>query len=133
MSAGIRLLLAVLAVSAALAPLPSSAATLIHAGRVIDGVSERVLSERTLVIDGGRIVAISSQMRRTANGASSALFTTTVLPATSAGAIFSAISIIGTFHGMMAPTTPIGSRIVMVSMSGLKGTVSPFNSLPRPA
>ena len=58
MSAGIRLLVAVLAVSAALAPLPSSAATLIHAGRVIDGVSERVLSERTLVIDGGRIVAI---------------------------------------------------------------------------
>jgi hypothetical protein len=37
--------------------------------------------------------------RSTASGASSALFTTTLLPATSAGATFSAISSIGTFQG----------------------------------
>ncbi len=70
--------------------------------------------------------------RRTASGASSADFTTTVLPATSAGAIFSAISIMGAFHGMMTPTTPIGSRWVNDSMSGLNGTVSPLSSEPRP-
>ena len=53
-------------VSTALAAMVGSsayAATLIHAGRVIDGVSERVLSERTLVIDGGRIVAIEPGFR----------------------------------------------------------------------
>jgi len=63
MSRGTRLLVAVLSVSAALASVTSSAATLIHAGRVIDGVSERVLSERTIVVDGGRIVAIESGYR----------------------------------------------------------------------
>lgn len=63
MSRGIRLLVAVLSVSAALASVTSSAATLIHAGRVIDGVSERMLSERTIVVDGGRIVAIESGYR----------------------------------------------------------------------
>ena len=60
------------------------------------------------------------------------IFTTTALPATMAGAIFSAISISGTFQGMMAPTTPIGSIMVIDSMLGLKGTVSPFSSEPRP-
>ena len=50
------------------------------------------------------------QARSTASGASSADFTTTALPATIAGAILSAISNIGTFHGMIAPTTPSGSR-----------------------
>lgn len=36
----------------------AQAATLIHAGRLIDGVSDRAVSERTVVVDGGRIVAI---------------------------------------------------------------------------
>ena len=48
----------------------------------------------------------------TPSGASSAAFSTSVLPAHSAGAILSAPSITGAFHGMMAPTTPIGSRRV---------------------
>jgi imidazolonepropionase-like amidohydrolase len=39
------------------------AATLIHAGRVIDGVSERALVGRTVVVDGGRIVAIEPGYR----------------------------------------------------------------------
>ena len=81
---------------------------------------------------GGSTRFISSQMRSTASGASSADFTTTELPATSAGATFSAISSMGTFQGMMAPTTPSGSRTVTDSTSGSKGTLSPFSSLPRP-
>src|SRR3546814_9368714 len=69
--------------------------------------------------------------RKVAKGASSADFTTTALPAASAGAILNAISIRGAFHGRMAPTTPIGSRWVKVSMVGENGTVSPFNSPAR--
>ena len=81
---------------------------------------------------GGSTRFINSQIRNTASGASSADFTTTVLPATSAGATFSAISSIGTFQGMIAPTTPSGSRTVTDSTFGAKGTVSPFSSPPRP-
>jgi hypothetical protein len=33
---------------------------------------------------------------------------------------------------MMTPTTPIGSRVVMVSISGLNGTDSPFSSEATP-
>jgi imidazolonepropionase-like amidohydrolase len=39
------------------------AATLIHAGRLVDGVSDRALTERTVVVDGGRIVAIEPGYR----------------------------------------------------------------------
>jgi imidazolonepropionase-like amidohydrolase len=46
-------------VAAATAP----AATLIHAGRVIDGVTDKVQRERTVVIDGGRIVALEAGYR----------------------------------------------------------------------
>jgi hypothetical protein len=81
---------------------------------------------------GGSTRFMISQMRSTASGASSALFTTTALPATSAGATFSAISSMGTFQGMMAPTTPSGSRTVTDSTLGAKGTLSPFNSPPSP-
>ena len=48
----------------------------------------------------------------TPSGASSAAFITSTLPAHSAGAILSAPSMTGAFHGMMAPTTPSGSRRV---------------------
>ena len=41
----------------------AQAATLIHAGRVIDGVANQAMTERTIVVDGGRIVAIESGYR----------------------------------------------------------------------
>jgi hypothetical protein len=44
------------------------------------------------------------------NGVISLGFSTTVQPAVSAGASFAAIWCSGKFHGVMAPTTPIGSR-----------------------
>ena len=88
--------------------------------------------ERMLSTPGGSTWFITWQARSTASGASSADFTTTVLPATIAGAILSAISKSGTFQGMMAPTTPSGSRCVMVIEPGLNGTLSPFNSEPSP-
>jgi imidazolonepropionase-like amidohydrolase len=36
----------------------ASAATIIHAGRVIDGVTDKVLIDHTVVVDAGKIVAI---------------------------------------------------------------------------
>ena len=41
----------------------AEAATLIHAGRVIDGLSDKVLVEQTVVVDAGRIVAIEPGYR----------------------------------------------------------------------
>ena len=43
-------------------------------------------------------------------GASGEPLITTVQPAISAGATLNAVIIIGPFHGMIAPTTPTGSR-----------------------
>jgi len=44
------------------------AATLIHAGRVIDGVSAESLTGRTIIVDDGRITAIESGFRKPASG-----------------------------------------------------------------
>jgi hypothetical protein len=44
-------------------------------------------------------------------GATSDGFNTTVQPAPMAGATFSVIWFSGKFHGVMQPTTPIGSRM----------------------
>jgi hypothetical protein len=51
-------------------------------------------------------------MRIAHSGVSSAGFSTTVLPHTSAGAIFQIGIATGKFHGVIAPTTPSGWRIV---------------------
>jgi len=55
---------------------------------------------------------ISSARRSAVSGVSSAGFSTTVQPQASAGASFHAAIRIGKFHGMIWPTTPIGSRLV---------------------
>jgi imidazolonepropionase-like amidohydrolase len=44
------------------------AATLIHAGRVIDAVGDKVLMERTIVVDGGKITGIERGYRAAATG-----------------------------------------------------------------
>lgn len=44
------------------------AATLIHAGRVIDGVSERIQRERTIVVEGNRITAVEAGYRAPREG-----------------------------------------------------------------
>jgi imidazolonepropionase-like amidohydrolase len=46
----------------------ASAATLIHAGRVIDGVSDSVKTNQTVVVDAGKIVAIEAGFRSPAAG-----------------------------------------------------------------
>nr|WP_255206051.1 hypothetical protein [Actinomadura sp. BRA 177] len=56
--------------------------------------------------------ASSSPIRRAVSGVCSAGLRTTVLPVASAGASFHAAIRIGTFHGMICPATPTGSRVV---------------------
>jgi len=51
-----------------LAASAAPAATLIHAGRLIDGVSDTVKTNQTVVVDGGRITAIESGFRAPAAG-----------------------------------------------------------------
>jgi imidazolonepropionase-like amidohydrolase len=46
----------------------AQAATLIHAGRVIDGVSDTVRTQQTIVVDAGKIVAIEPKFRAPAAG-----------------------------------------------------------------
>src|SRR6478672_5320515 len=58
---------------------------------------------------------------------------TTVLPHASAGAIFQTASISGKFHGVIAPTTPIGSRSVYVNAFSATGIVSPVTLPDQPA
>jgi imidazolonepropionase-like amidohydrolase len=59
-----RLVCAALMFGASVAP----AATLIHAGRVIDGVSDTVKTNQTVVVDAGKITAIENGFRAPAAG-----------------------------------------------------------------
>ncbi len=59
---------------------------------------------------------------------------TTVLPATSAGAIFQDGIAIGKFHGVITPTTPIGIRTLMLNLfCSSDGVVWPYSRRPSPA
>ena len=61
-------------------------------------------------------------------------FSTTVLPQTSAGMSFHDGIAIGKFHGVIAPTTPIGWRMLMFHLSGSSdGVVWPKRRRPSPA
>ena len=50
--------LSISALTAALLTLPVSAATYIHAGKLITGVDDDVLTEQTIILDGNKIVMI---------------------------------------------------------------------------
>ncbi len=67
MSAAKRWTAAIAVIGAALM-LPAGAATLIHAGRVIDGLTDNVAEGRTIVVDAGRITAIEPGFRAPAVG-----------------------------------------------------------------
>ena len=59
----------------------------------------------------------SSARRIAVSGDFSDGLSTSELPAASAGPIFQAAMISGKFHGTIAPTTPIGSRVISASAS----------------
>jgi len=76
-------------------------------------------------------LAISSGV----SDASSEGFNTMVQPVASAGAIFQIEAAVGAFQGMMAPTTPTGSRLVKLTISpGMElSIVSPCSAVAMPA
>ena len=77
--------------------------------------------------------ASSSTKRSPSSGVSVAGLKTTVLPQTSAGAIFQLGIAIGKFHGVITPTTPIGWRTLMLNLSrSSDGVVWPNRRLPSP-
>ncbi len=84
----------------------------------------------------GGIPASSASLAssRQVSGASSAGLTTMVLPTAMAGATSVTMIGPGTFHGMMLPHTPNGSRIVIPSTSGVAvGSVCPVILSASPA
>ena len=76
----------------------------------------------TLNTPGGMSVCSATilPMKVALYGVSGAGFSTTVQPAASAGVIFDRLSMNGKFHGVIAPTTPIGSF-----------TISRFDRMPK--
>ena len=67
------------------------------------------------------------------SGVADAGLKTTALPYTSAGAIFQAGMAIGKFHGVIAATTPSGSRrLYSIACGALAGRTSPPNRQPSP-
>src|SRR3981081_1952601 len=75
-----------------------------------------------------------STMRTPVAGVSVAGLKTTVLPATSAGAIFHTGIATGKFQGVTQATTPNGCLIVYAKFSGSsEGIVSPVNRRDSPA
>jgi hypothetical protein len=68
---------------------------------------------------GGKISAISLHSSKVESDAFSSGFKTTVLPAATAGAILNEAMMAGTFHGMIWPHTPYGSRFATRYPSGM--------------
>jgi hypothetical protein len=69
------------------------------------------------------------------SGVCSAGLSTTVQPVASAGASFQVAIMIGEFHGMIWPTTPMGSRTVKACVLGAvdNAIVSPVIFVAQPA
>src|ERR1700740_1872368 len=68
------------------------------------------------------------------SGVSSAGFSTTVFPLTSAGIIFHDGIAMGKFHGVIMPQTPIDCRTLIANLLGSsEGVVWPNSRLPSPA
>src|SRR5262245_3097325 len=90
----------------------------------------------TFTTPGGKSASSTSCASRNAvSGASSAGLSTTVQPAASAGPILFTAMRNGAFHGVIAPTTPIGSRSVNVNERdcGDDNAVSPVSLVAQPA
>ena len=82
----------------------------------------------------GTPASVSSSTKRWPSaGVSVAGLNTTVLPATSAGAIFQDGIAIGKFHGVITPMTPMGMRTDIWNLfRSSDGVVCPWRRLPSP-
>ncbi len=73
---------------------------------------------------GGRPASTaSSPIRSALSEVCSAGFKMTLLPAPNAGPSFQAAICVGKFHGITAPTTPTGSRMIIARFSGPVGAM----------
>ena len=87
----------------------------------------------TFTTPSGRPASAASSAKRSAvSGVSSAGFSTTVLPAASAGPSFHEAIVSGKFHGVISATTPTGSRTVKACPPAT-GIVSPSSRSGAPA
>ena len=77
---------------------------------------------------GGSTSATMRQSSATPRGSAGAGFTTTVLPQASAGPIFPAQLVIGKLNGLMAATTPTGSRTTVPCGGSGSSAGSPASS-----
>ncbi len=83
------------------------------------------LPTRTFSQPGGRPASVSSSARKSAeSGVWPAGFSTTAQPAARAGAILCATRFMGKLNGLIAPTTPIGTRSVKASLPTPAGEAS---------
>ena len=89
----------------------------------------------TLRTPGGNPArSASTASARAENGVCDAGLATTVQPAASAGPTLRVIIAIGKFHGVMQPTTPMGSLVTTIRLSAAcDGIVSPYARLPSSA
>ena len=89
----------------------------------------------TLSTPGGRPASVRiSASASVVNGVVSAGLATTVLPVSSAGPSLLESSVVGKFHGTIAPTTPSGRRSTVPSTPGSSWwTEIARTSLPIPA
>ena len=88
----------------------------------------------TLTTPAGRSRSSISEANTSAEtGVSSAGFSTIAFPPASAGQSFQASMTSGEFHGMIAPTTPTGSRRVYVKNGPVSGIVCPRTFWQIPA
>jgi hypothetical protein len=79
----------------------------------------------TLNTPSGRPASIASSATRSAvSGDFSEGLSTSELPDASTGPIFQDAMSSGKFHGTMAPTTPIGSRVIVANAPGPVGATS---------
>ena len=84
----------------------------------------RSVPETTFSTPGGSRSRSSSPSLSDVSGVNGEGFSTMVLPATSAGAIFQTASVIGKFQGAMAATTPSGTWRLTTFFSGVSSSTS---------
>ena len=96
-------------------------------------LATRPLQVTTLIHPGGRPASSKSRaMRSAVSGVLDAGLRTTGQPAATAGAILWHTRLSGKLNGEIAPTTPIGTRLVKPSLptpadEASRGTISPVN------
>jgi hypothetical protein len=112
-------------------PVKDSPAT--RGSRARASPTTRPLPWTTLKTPAGRPASWRARARCVADrGVSSAGMNTTVLPETSAGAVFHAGMAMGKFHGVMSVKTPRGPRRVVTLVPGSPlGSTSPVAAHPR--